>query len=614
MNRLRADAWAVILGIAFVFLGSSPLYPQSASPAKASSRLPLPSSAESVADKPLDYFFPNPFSEMFTAIPGTPEERRKILLARSNDELRKFAGLHDTYLTIADIGNEESVPLLLERLRLDFGASEPNLSPGIVFGGDCAQAHLVDALKTITNADQGFYYPRWAEWWKKHQNLTQRQWFLDGFASAGLDTADPINKKFGMELIGVLGQENRIRSFNAERLLGSVSPAMLSDWIAEAAGSTEGSMRLGAITEISKMETNGQEKLLRTLAADGQIKVRRQALSVLNEHLRAKITASPATEALHAIERSNGITSVIYAGDLIVVACRDGDVQGVDQRTLRPMWTVNVGGGIDDKSLFLKGRYILSSHEGFVAALDRTGKIVWQRKPKSDNDQLEGLFAFGKDLFVFSRQSVELLDVDNGKVKAMTRGTNIFSSAVSPAAAYFLDSGKLRSFNDPSELNAPILGGLGLAVAGNALCASNGYPKNVISCLALNTLSPLWTMQYADWQKSEGLPEIIADGARAIVITDEFVASVNASDGSIVWSSSDGFSARRGLGVTEFGLLVHNAHGQLELRDPEFGEVLRLWPQIVPSGSMAAYGRLAAVRDLRDILWFVDLAGTAAAP
>ncbi len=54
--------------------------------------------------------------------------------------------------------NEETVPLLLERLRQDFWASEPSHPSGTGMALDCAQVHLIDALRAIINTDQGMFY------------------------------------------------------------------------------------------------------------------------------------------------------------------------------------------------------------------------------------------------------------------------------------------------------------------------------------------------------------------------------------------------------------------------------------------------------------------------
>jgi hypothetical protein len=111
----------------------------------------------------LVFITPTAFGQL--AQPGP--EREKASFAQFHNELRKYAHLHDTYIGVAPIGNEETVPLLLKRLRQDFGASEPSHPSGTGMAFDCAQVHLIDALREITNTDQGMFYPRWAAWWER---------------------------------------------------------------------------------------------------------------------------------------------------------------------------------------------------------------------------------------------------------------------------------------------------------------------------------------------------------------------------------------------------------------------------------------------------------------
>ena len=94
-------------------------------------------------------------------------DREKASLAQFHNELRKYAHLHDICIGVAPTGNKETVPLLLERLRQDFGASEPSHPSGTGMTFDCAQVHLIDALRGIINTDQGMFYPRWAAWWRR---------------------------------------------------------------------------------------------------------------------------------------------------------------------------------------------------------------------------------------------------------------------------------------------------------------------------------------------------------------------------------------------------------------------------------------------------------------
>src|SRR6266853_1654911 len=133
--------------------------------------------------------------------------RKTAALAQLHDSLRKHSNLHNEYFEIAAMGNEESVPLLLERLRLDYGSLQRGDPSGVGVGFDCAQVHLVDALRAITNTDQGMYYPRWLSWWEANRGLPQQRWIHDGFAAKGLHIVEPADEQFGLELIEIIGRD-----------------------------------------------------------------------------------------------------------------------------------------------------------------------------------------------------------------------------------------------------------------------------------------------------------------------------------------------------------------------------------------------------------------------
>jgi len=223
----------------------------------------------------LVFFAPTAFGQLAQPSQG----RERASLAQFHDELRKYAHLRDTYIEVAPLGNEETVPLLLERLRQDFGASEPSHPSGTGMAFDCARVHLIDALRVITNADEGMFYPRWAAWWEKNNSLSQRQWMFEGFAAEGLHAVDPVNEQFGLELIEQMGRNHDFRSFNAARLLADIPREQRLKWAARASASSVAFARLGTIEVVRPLDVTGSEDLLRALTIDSDLEVRRHAIS-----------------------------------------------------------------------------------------------------------------------------------------------------------------------------------------------------------------------------------------------------------------------------------------------------------------------------------------------
>jgi len=157
---------------------------------------------------------------------------RRPALKQLHEVLRHQPRAHDAYLAAIEIGDETTIPPLLERLRLDYGESEP--APGD-YGYVCTHVHLVDALRAITNTDQGMFYPRWKAWWAKNQHLTRQQWIFNGFAERGLHPAMPVDDRFGLELTKLLDKKGseRFLVINVTRMLQTASARSRHRWSAE---------------------------------------------------------------------------------------------------------------------------------------------------------------------------------------------------------------------------------------------------------------------------------------------------------------------------------------------------------------------------------------------
>jgi hypothetical protein len=66
---------------------------------------------------------------------------------------------HDAFLHLREIGNRDSVPLLIRALRWQ----RPPKDGAMV----CTTAHCIDALRSLTGEDFGADYLKWEQWWSK---------------------------------------------------------------------------------------------------------------------------------------------------------------------------------------------------------------------------------------------------------------------------------------------------------------------------------------------------------------------------------------------------------------------------------------------------------------
>jgi outer membrane protein assembly factor BamB len=532
---------------------------------------------------------------------------RPPTLDQLHDALRKYRDPHDTYLYIAQIGNEQSVPLLIERFRLDHGGPEPR--PAAVYGFVCDQLHLVDALRSITNTDQGMFYPRWAAWWEANQGRSQHQWILDGFAAAGLHVVEPIDEPFGLELIEMIGSGHEYHAFNAVRLLAKLEPGLRAKWVARASTSEQKSRRLGAVRVLAQIDTTGQEDLLRALAADSDLEVRREALTTLNEHLHLSLEpASYDARVLMRTSRSNWIRAVTFVGDLLLVVLRDGEVQAFRTDTFQKVWVRRIVAGAGDEALTLQSHVILASHEGDVIALDQYGHVLWRREVGSEKNEIRRLVQYDEDLIVVCDNSVYRLNAQNGITKSTIQAIDSIRDADSTGElGFFVDGSKLRSLSDGSTADHPFASGLGVSVSGRAVCVTSSDRR--VTCLTPDTQFPIWTHSIMDSNTWGHSVAPIQDGTRVFVSTFRDLTAFDTTDGTILWNTSGGTEGND-IVPTEYGLLLmENTHYKLELRDPQTGEVRRVWSQPRGVRQLAVHKRFAAVADIDEVVWLIDVGG-----
>jgi hypothetical protein len=542
---------------------------------------------------------------------------KKPSLTELHEELRQYPEPHDTYLALIELGNEETVPLLLDRLRLDYGASEPPPLPlNMVRGVICTQAHLIEALSSITNTDQGMYYPRWAAWWEANRNLPRERWVLDGFAAIGLHAVQPVDDRFGLELIELLPGENAQNAYqasNARRLLAGLPQTTRAGWVTRAAASGDRTLRLGALDVLSRIDTTGHEDLIRKLAVDTDLEIRRGALTTFNQRLRVALSTEPTGPAGFCraeLSSERRIRSVTFAGDLLIVAY-DDRVTALETRTRRELWTQRAMSGTGEMVLAAGERVILASREGAVLALDLRGRVLWSRKLGEDgDDEIRRLVPRGDDIVVVRERALELLDSRTGETISRDRAVDFIRDADSGReSVYYLDGHGLRPLSGGPGHEVQFPDALGVSVTGKAVCLTAGRfgHSGRLTCLTADTLIEQWSRPIGDvWTGGHGVAPV-QDGVRVFAPTDKDLTAFDASSGSLLWTAEGGRESHGTIIPTPYGLLLENSDYHVELRDPQTGEVRRVWPRIHGVWHIAVHERFAAVADMDEILWLVDL-------
>jgi WD40 repeat protein len=475
-------------------------------------------------------------------------------------------------------------------------------------GFDCAQLHLIDALRSITNSDQGMHYPRWAAWWQKNKDLSQQQWRLDGFAAAGLHVTEPVDQRFALELIEQVGHNTKYLAFNARHLLANVPVEQRNVWTSTAPTSPDRFRRLGAIAMLRQFGGTDAEHILRGFSVDPDVEIRRTALFTLNESLRISLQATPdTTRILFSAGKSNWIRGLYFSGDTLIAAFRDGAVKAFDVRTFQQLWTRHVFEGAGDHILTMGNRIILAAQDGGLAALDQQGNILWQTTPNT-HDEISRLIPYGGEILVVGTKSLEHVDPKTGEVISRIQPVEFVADAdSSESRAFFGDKNGLHSMSDSSSPTSSVPHAIGISASPDSVCVISGGEKNSVACLAADTLSLRWTQPISGNGTWGHTVAPIQDGSRVLVPTNQDLTAFAVSDGSIQWTTQSSQGSQGTIVPTEFGFLIQNIHYELELRNPANGEVLRAWPKMQGVMRIAAHDHFAAIADVNGKLWIVNI-------
>jgi outer membrane protein assembly factor BamB len=354
---------------------------------------------------------------------------------------------------------------------------------------------------------------------------------------------------------------------------------------------------------------NDGDALLRRLATDSDLEIRRLSLTRLNDHLRVSLSATPGSARIVLeADRDNRIKGLCFLGDSLVVAFRNGEVGAFDAQSLRNLWTRRVFSGAGSQMLAGRDRVFLASRVGGVIALDNNGHVVWNKETDDDSNEIRRLVFHGNELLLVRLNSVDRLDTDTGVTKSTVLSHGLLTDADSTdSTAFFIDGHGLHSLNDPAALPPNFSGAVGISVNQQSVCVTSTAPEDRITCLGPDSLSLQWTQRigkHGTW--GHGVAPI-QNGSQVFVPTDTELTAFNAADGSMQWTAYGGQESHDTTVATDYGLLVQSITYKLELRDLQSGEVRRVWPQVQGVARIAVHEHFAAVTDLDGRLWVVSL-------
>ena len=538
--------------------------------------------------------------------------------------LQRAAQPHDTYIGLNQIGNEETVPLLLERFRRDAGTGGPpapiDVRPTPPPADDplrflsglfvdrrptmaafsCVHHHLVDALANTTNTHLGFYYPAWDAWWRQNAGLSRDQWVAKGFAAAGLHVADPIDARFALELIAEAGGPRGHLRFNALQVLGRSAAEQRRGWLHAAAGDATSRRRLGAVRVLEHIDRVGHEALLRGLARDDDADVSREALTVLNDRLRLGAAARGLARRMLTSRRSFPLRWVVDTPGGARAGFGD-DVVAFDASTARVRWRRTVGRATH--GIAIAGRLVVGSYEGDLTGLDANGRVIWRSPGTGEPDRVGRLIAIGERVAVLRPGRIEWWEPETGTLRWRADvGAHIYDAEASGDVLFVgTRRGLERMMDGRLDAMRPLGPVIGVSAGPAGVCITQSQR---VGCYEPVTLEPRWSHDNppdGTWG-SHVAPLQVGEGI--LLLSRESLTMHRAADGAPVWSIRSGQFAH-GFVATPFGLFVRNDRYRAELLDLATGEVRAAWPPA--AGTLGAIGPTGIIGGMYGTLWLVDL-------
>lgn len=568
----------------------------------------------------------------------SPQQRR----AQLNAALRGYREPHDAYIYLISLADETSVPLLMERFRLDHPAGPPPPNPKsepepppvdpfpyqigrvnravsneLIPAFACVHVHLVDALANATNTNRGMYYPAWKAWWDENQHKSSREWIEQGFKEAGLSPSDPIDEQFGIDLIGVLegSPADEHLAVNARRLLETVPAANRLAWIESAARSEQRNRRLGAVSALRDYHPAGHENLLRTLTADADADVRMNALNTLNARLRQRPDRQARARRVSGPDKKRGFASVILTDDVLVAAGGHG-VEAFDARSGRRMWRVP---SIAARTVtLLKDRLIASTYDGQLVAFTPQGTVDW-RVPDGGGVDVYGnhagphrLLALDGHLGVLWEKRLEWRDPDTGLIVHTFTDRSFRISDVDAAGRtmYVLVADQLLKMVEGRVLaRRDMWRGVGVSVRDDMICVYRspdyGSAGAEVACYDAESLDPRWKQPAPRVGGGGRNVAPVQTASHVYAPSGKQLTAFRRDDGAPVWVDRAKQESFGRLLTTSRGLLSAGSGHPLELRAPDSGELLEFWPDKAQGIAVSPSGQIVAFTTADGSLWLL---------
>ena len=226
--------------------------------------------------------------------------------------------------------------------------------------------------------------------------------------------------------------------------------------------------------------------------------------------------------------------------------------------------------GLGDQILVLGNQVVLASHTGGLLSIDTQGQVLWRKEIAHDpNEAIGRLIRRGDNIVVAQVDGVEQSDSKTGIRISSTPAAGSVSDVDSAGSlAFFVDTTGLHSLKDGSGPLPQLKHLEAVSVTQESVCVTAAGSDSRVTCYSPDTMSVQWTRTLGESISSGHISAPIQDAPRTFVPADWSLAAFSASDGSILWSTRGRGPPVVRVATPDFGLLLWNDEGKLELGDP----------------------------------------------
>lgn len=522
---------------------------------------------------------------------------------------------HDACLELTFIGDESSVPFLVNNLK--YHPRSEDWRP-------CSTTLCLNALKSITNNDPGMEYKHWKAWWKKNKDKSRRQWVLLGFEEMGLPATDPPDDKFKVALIRALVDERYHVSKNAWDLLSTVPEEKLKPSIEKCMVSGELPERRGAAVALQQLATPDAIAMLRKMTSDGNADIRETALARLNRVLRDKASKSADLQVIWHGKLAEDITAVGACGDpdrLILGAevkmpmGRDSKLLGFDVKQKKVAWSLVCDGVINAAPVAREGKVYTVTDEGTVYCVgEKDGSLIWKHETEGQYKRpLNKLIV--TDLAVMVPEETYLWALERQE------GGELWKLDIKPViGGVCFDSGFVFVITENKELMKISPEGEvaakkdmerkahSLSCSGDSVSILSRDTPVHLTAFDSSTLTLRWEKELG---KSETYEKVRPAQDASVVIAGGggHIAAFDAQSGKELWSVLDTTDSSVLLMDNHF--LIANTRLRLELRGTQTGEVVAAYAEpAVHDRPLALSPAMIATADMDGSLWLLNIPET----